>query len=58
MPINASNVLTLAQQLRMYTAEAANFSDMMDVIYVAKMMEKFVDLVAQVKDVRTTYYDL
>ncbi|XP_073474336.1 adhesion G protein-coupled receptor A2 [Aquarana catesbeiana] len=50
MPVNASNVLTLAQQLRMYTAEAGSFSDMMDVIYVAKMIEKFVDSVDQVKD--------
>ncbi|XP_063781527.1 adhesion G protein-coupled receptor A2 [Pseudophryne corroboree] len=50
MPINASNVLTLAHQLRMYTAEAANFSDMMDVIYVAQMMEKFVALDDHVKD--------
>ncbi|XP_053573724.1 adhesion G protein-coupled receptor A2 [Bombina bombina] len=48
-PINASNVLTLAHQLRMYTAEAANFSDMMDVIYVAQMMEKFVGLVDHVR---------
>ncbi|XP_068131058.1 adhesion G protein-coupled receptor A2 [Hyperolius riggenbachi] len=50
MPINASNVLTLAQQLRMYTADAASFTDMMDVIYVAQMMEKFIGLVDQVKD--------
>ncbi|XP_040270315.1 adhesion G protein-coupled receptor A2 [Bufo bufo] len=50
MPINESNVLTLAHQLRMYTAEAANFSDMMDVIYVAQIMEKFIGLVDQVKE--------
>eukprot|EP00079_Xenopus_tropicalis_P009192 XP_002933000.1 PREDICTED: adhesion G protein-coupled receptor A2 [Xenopus tropicalis] len=49
MPVNASNVLSLAHQLRMYTAEAANFSDMMDVIYVAQMMEKFVGLVDHVR---------
>ncbi|KAM4747673.1 adhesion G protein-coupled receptor A2 [Rhinophrynus dorsalis] len=49
MPINASNVLTLAHQLRMYTAEAANFSDMVDVIAVAQMMDKFTGLVDQVK---------
>ncbi|KAM9311109.1 adhesion G protein-coupled receptor A2 [Gastrophryne carolinensis] len=50
MPVNVSNVLTLAQQLRLYTTEAASFSDMMDVIYVAQMMEKFVGFVDQVKD--------
>ncbi|KAG8440851.1 hypothetical protein GDO86_006548, partial [Hymenochirus boettgeri] len=49
MPVNASNVLTLAHQLRMYTEEAANFSDMMDVIYVAKMMEKFIGMVDHVR---------
>uniref|UniRef100_A0A674I1H9 Adhesion G protein-coupled receptor A2 n=1 Tax=Terrapene triunguis TaxID=2587831 RepID=A0A674I1H9_9SAUR len=49
MPINASNALTLAHQLRVYTAEAANFSDMMDVIYVAQMIEKFIGYVDQIK---------
>ncbi|XP_063304754.1 adhesion G protein-coupled receptor A2 [Pelobates fuscus] len=49
MHINASNVLSLADQLQKYTAEAAMFSDMMDVIYVAQIMEKFVKLVDNVK---------
>ncbi|KAM4678524.1 adhesion G protein-coupled receptor A2 isoform 2-T2 [Discoglossus pictus] len=49
MPINASNVLALAHQLRMYTAEPTKFSDMMDVIYVAQMMEKFVGMVEHVR---------
>uniref|UniRef100_A0ABM5EPU9 Adhesion G protein-coupled receptor A2 isoform X1 n=1 Tax=Pogona vitticeps TaxID=103695 RepID=A0ABM5EPU9_9SAUR len=49
MPINASNALTLAHQLRVYTAEAANFSDMMDVIYVSQMIEKFTSYVDQIK---------
>ncbi|XP_069474059.1 adhesion G protein-coupled receptor A2 [Ambystoma mexicanum] len=49
MPINASNALTLAHQLRVYTAEAANFSDMMDVIYVAQMIAKFIGYVDQIK---------
>lgn len=51
MPINASNALTLAHQLRVYTAEAANFSDMMDVIYVSQMIEKFTGYVDQIKQV-------
>uniref|UniRef100_A0A8C5PY03 Adhesion G protein-coupled receptor A2 n=1 Tax=Leptobrachium leishanense TaxID=445787 RepID=A0A8C5PY03_9ANUR len=49
MNINASNVLSLAHQLQIYTAEAVTFSDMMDVIYVAQIMEKFVKLVDNVK---------
>lgn len=52
MPINASNALTLAHQLRVYTAEAASFSDMMDVIYVAQMIQKFLGYVDQIKEVR------
>ena len=52
MPINASNVLTLAHQLRVYTAEAASFSDMMDVVYVAQMIQKFLGYVDQIKEVR------
>lgn len=51
MPINASNALTLAHQLRVYTAEAANFSDMVDVLYVAQMIEKFLGYVDQIKQV-------
>lgn len=51
MPINASNALTLAHQLRVYTAEAANFSDMVDVLYVAQMIEKFIGYVDQIKQV-------
>ncbi|XP_043938992.1 adhesion G protein-coupled receptor A2 [Protopterus annectens] len=50
MPINASNALTSAHQLCVYTAEAANFSDMMDVIYVAQMFEKFINYVDQIKE--------
>ncbi|KAM8794520.1 adhesion G protein-coupled receptor A2 [Eudromia elegans] len=49
MPINASNALTLAHQLRVYTAEAANFSDMVDVLYVAQMIEKLLGYVEQIK---------
>lgn len=52
MPINASNALTLAHQLRVYTAEAASFSDMMDVVYVAQMIWKFLGYVDQIKEVR------
>ncbi|XP_048474477.1 adhesion G protein-coupled receptor A2-like [Rhincodon typus] len=50
MPINSSNALTLARQLLAYTVEAANFRDMMDVIYVAQMIEKFISFTAQIHD--------
>lgn len=55
MPINASNALTLAHQLRVYTAEAASFSDMMDVVYVAQMIQKFLGYVDQIKEVRFNF---
>lgn len=55
MPINASNALTLAHQLRVYTAEAASFTDMMDVVYVAQMIQKFLGYVDQIKEVRVQW---
>lgn len=58
MPINASNALTLAHQLRVYTAEAANFSDMVDVLYVAQMIEKFIGYVDQIKQVTPLFWEL
>uniref|UniRef100_A0A8C9SS67 Adhesion G protein-coupled receptor A3 n=1 Tax=Scleropages formosus TaxID=113540 RepID=A0A8C9SS67_SCLFO len=41
MPLNLTNAVTTARQLLVYTVEAANFSDKMDVIFVAQMIEKF-----------------
>ncbi|XP_057402650.1 adhesion G protein-coupled receptor A3 isoform X4 [Balaenoptera acutorostrata] len=41
MPLNLTNALATARQLLAYTVEAANFSDKMDVIFVAEMIEKF-----------------
>nr|XP_033804665.1 adhesion G protein-coupled receptor A2 [Geotrypetes seraphini] len=58
MPINASNTLTLAHQLCVYTAEAANFSDMMDVIYVAQMIDKFIGYVDQIKQLGTVIIEM
>ncbi|XP_036859640.2 adhesion G protein-coupled receptor A2 isoform X2 [Manis javanica] len=58
MPINASNALTLAHQLRVYTAEAASFSDMMDVIYVAQMIQKFLGYVDQIKELVEVMVDM
>ncbi|XP_036434452.1 adhesion G protein-coupled receptor A2 isoform X1 [Colossoma macropomum] len=50
MPINASNAVTLAHQVRSYTLEAAGFSDTVDVLYVAQMMQKFMDYVKQLRE--------
>uniref|UniRef100_A0AAA9SWD2 Adhesion G protein-coupled receptor A2 n=2 Tax=Bos TaxID=9903 RepID=A0AAA9SWD2_BOVIN len=58
MPINASNALTLAHQLRVYTAEAASFSDMMDVVYVAQMIQKFLGYVDQIKELVEVMVDM
>ncbi|XP_073430770.1 adhesion G protein-coupled receptor A3 [Dendrobates tinctorius] len=41
MPLNLTNAMATAKQLLAYTVEAANFSDKMDVIFVAEMIEKF-----------------
>ncbi|XP_072491299.1 adhesion G protein-coupled receptor A2 isoform X5 [Notamacropus eugenii] len=58
MPINASNALTLAHQLRVYTAEAAGFTDMMDVVYVAQMIQKFLGYVDQIKELVEVMVDM
>ncbi|XP_033885677.3 adhesion G protein-coupled receptor A3-like isoform X1 [Acipenser ruthenus] len=48
--INATNALGFAQQLIGCTSGAAHFEDMMDVIFVAQMMEKLMFFVDQIKD--------
>lgn len=55
-PINVSNAVTLAHQVRTYTLEAAGFTDSVDVLYVAQMMEKFMEYVKQLREVR--HYEL
>uniref|UniRef100_A0A8C1Y2A7 Adhesion G protein-coupled receptor A2 n=1 Tax=Cyprinus carpio TaxID=7962 RepID=A0A8C1Y2A7_CYPCA len=50
MPINASNAVTLAHQVRSYTLEAAGFTDTVDVLYVAQMMHKFMDYVTELRE--------
>ncbi|XP_027022968.1 adhesion G protein-coupled receptor A2 isoform X1 [Tachysurus fulvidraco] len=50
MPINTSNAVTLAHQVRTYTLEAAGFTDMVDVFYVAQMMQKFMDYLDQSRE--------
>lgn len=51
-PINTSNAVTVAHQVRTYTLEAAGFTDSVDVLYVAQMMEKFMEYVRQLREVR------
>lgn len=51
MPINTSNAVTLAHQVRTYTLEAAGFTDTVDVFYVAQMMHKFMDYLDQSREV-------
>uniref|UniRef100_A0A1A7X072 G protein-coupled receptor 125 n=1 Tax=Iconisemion striatum TaxID=60296 RepID=A0A1A7X072_9TELE len=50
MPLNESNVVTIARRLLLYTIDAANFSDKMDIIFVAEMIEKFGKFVERFKD--------
>ncbi|XP_072538490.1 adhesion G protein-coupled receptor A2 isoform X1 [Salminus brasiliensis] len=50
MPINVSNAVTLAHQVRSYTLEAAGFQDTVDILYVAQMMQKFMDYVKQLRE--------
>ncbi|XP_076845234.1 LOW QUALITY PROTEIN: adhesion G protein-coupled receptor A2 [Brachyhypopomus gauderio] len=50
MPINASNAVTLAHQVRSYTLEAAGFTDTVDILYVAQMVQKFMDYVKQQRE--------
>lgn len=50
MPLNETNVLTIAERLSVYTKDAANFSDKMDIIFVAEMIEKFGKFVEKFKN--------
>ncbi|XP_069755672.1 adhesion G protein-coupled receptor A3 isoform X2 [Narcine bancroftii] len=50
IPLNATNALACAQQLIIYTGDATSFTDMMDVIFVARMIQKLIIFVDRVKD--------
>lgn len=50
MPLNESNVVPRARRLLVYTINATNFSDKMDIIFVAEMIEKFGKFVDKFKD--------
>lgn len=51
MPLNDSNVMAIAHRLFLFTIDAANFSDKMDIIFIAEMIEKFGRFVEKFKDV-------
>ncbi|XP_073402612.1 adhesion G protein-coupled receptor A1 isoform X2 [Dendrobates tinctorius] len=51
VPVNDTNVLEYAQQLMTYTRGALDFTDKMDVLLVADMMEKMIAYVGQIKHV-------
>lgn len=51
MPLNESNVVARARRLLVCTIDAANFSDKMDIIFVAEMIEKIGKFVEKFKDV-------
>ncbi|CAL8327416.1 unnamed protein product [Lota lota] len=50
MPLNETNVMQRARRLLVYTQNAANFSDKMDIVFVAEMFEKFSKFAEKFKD--------
>ncbi|XP_037537044.1 adhesion G protein-coupled receptor A2 [Nematolebias whitei] len=49
-PINASNAVTVADKVRSYTLETTGFTDSVDVLYVAQIMEKLMEYVRQLRE--------
>lgn len=58
MPINISNAVTVAHQVQTYTLEATGFTDSVDVLYVARMMERFMEYVILLREVRISIFIL
>ncbi|XP_052456930.1 adhesion G protein-coupled receptor A3 isoform X2 [Carassius gibelio] len=58
MPLNLTNAVQTAQQLLAYTAEAPNFSDKMDVIFVAEMIEKIGKFAEKYKELGDVMVDI
>ncbi|XP_054905033.1 adhesion G protein-coupled receptor A2 [Poeciliopsis prolifica] len=57
-PINASNAVTVAHQVRTYTLEVAGFTDSVDVLYIAQIMEKFMEYVRQLRELSEVIVDM
>ncbi|KAM8939532.1 adhesion G protein-coupled receptor A3 [Pelodytes ibericus] len=58
MALNVTNIVTTAKQLLAYTVEAANFSDKMDVIFVAEIIENFGRFVEKHKELGDVMVDI
>ncbi|XP_029446150.1 adhesion G protein-coupled receptor A3 isoform X2 [Rhinatrema bivittatum] len=58
MPLNLTNAVATARQLLAYTVEAANFSDKMDVVFVAEMIEKFGRFAEKYKELGDVMVDI
>ncbi|XP_069487986.1 adhesion G protein-coupled receptor A3 [Ambystoma mexicanum] len=58
MALNITNAVTTARQLLAYTVEAAHFSDKMDVIFVAEMIEKFGRFAEKYKELGDVMVDI
>uniref|UniRef100_A0A8C1YV54 Adhesion G protein-coupled receptor A3 n=1 Tax=Cyprinus carpio TaxID=7962 RepID=A0A8C1YV54_CYPCA len=58
MPLNLTNAVQTAQQLLAYTAEAPNFSDKVDVIFVAEMIEKISRFAEKYKELGDVMVDI
>uniref|UniRef100_A0A8C2BE14 Adhesion G protein-coupled receptor A3 n=1 Tax=Cyprinus carpio TaxID=7962 RepID=A0A8C2BE14_CYPCA len=58
MPLNLTNAVQTAQQLLAYTAEAPNFSDKVDVIFVAEMIEKIGKFAEKYKELGDVMVDI
>ncbi|TRY58868.1 hypothetical protein DNTS_027460 [Danionella cerebrum] len=58
MPLNLTNVVQTAQQLLAYTAEAPNFTDKVDVIFVAEMIEKIGKFAEKYKELGDVMVDI
>lgn len=52
--VNTTNAQPLGQQLVAYTSRAADFTDVMDVIFVTHLVERLTRLVEKRRDVRHT----
>lgn len=50
--INTTNAQPLGQQLVAFTAKAAHFTDVMDVIFVTHLVERLTRLVEKCREVR------
>ncbi|KAF7706427.1 adhesion G protein-coupled receptor A3-like isoform X2 [Silurus meridionalis] len=58
MALNLTNAVHTAQQLLAYTVEAPNFSDKVDVIYVAEMIEKIGKFAEKYKELGDVMVDI